>query len=111
MCYPPVMADRLQKLRTLYEADPSDPFAAYAIGLELAKSGATEEALAWLDAALEADPAYHYARFQKGRVLADAGRTDEARAALDAGIEKARAAGDPEAQHAAEEMAGLKETL
>ena len=105
------MSDRLEQLQKMHEADPDDPFCTYGIALEHAKAGDGETALQWLDKTLEADADYAYAYFQKGRILGELGRTREAEAILDTGIARARAVGDSEAAHAAEEMTELKANL
>jgi tetratricopeptide (TPR) repeat protein len=106
------MTQRLEQLKKLHAADPGDPFCTYGIALEIAKAGDTPQALAWLDKTLELDDTYCYASFQKGKLLDEAGRTEEAKAILSAAITKARSIPDnPEAAHAAEEMAALLEGM
>ena len=106
------MTQRLEQLKKLHAADPADPFCTYGIALEINKAGQVEEALAWLDKTLELDPHYCYAYFQKGKILGDAGRGSEARAILTQAIEMARnIPNDPEAAHAAQEMAALLDSI
>ena len=102
------MSPRLDQLKQLYDADPTDPFVPYGIALEHAKAGEHEQALSWLDRTLEIDPQYSYAYFQKGRLLSELGRPDDAKQTLETGITRARESGDT---HAAEEIAGLLATL
>ena len=92
------MSERLNQLKKLHEADPSDPFLTYGIALEHGKAGELEEAVHWLDQTLSLDEHYHYAYFQKGKMLAELGRDDEARTVLREGISQARAAGDAKAE-------------
>ncbi|MEX0775848.1 MAG: tetratricopeptide repeat protein [Phycisphaeraceae bacterium] len=105
------MSDRLDQLKKLHEADPADPFCTYGIALEHAKAGRRDDAIAWLDKTLELDGQYCYAYFQKGKILSEMGREDEARAVLELGMAVGRKAGNPDALHAAEEMATLLETI
>ncbi|MEM1209316.1 MAG: hypothetical protein AAGI54_08615 [Planctomycetota bacterium] len=91
------MTARMDQLLKLHAADPADAELCYMIGLEHGKTGALDDALAWLDKALAADPAFGYAYFQKGKHLMDVGRDADATAALDAGIAAARQAGDAKA--------------
>lgn len=102
------MSDRLEKLLAFHEQDPHDTFCTYGIAMEHIKAGALDEAIAWLDKTMAIDADYAYAYFQKARALSQKGDTDAARAVVDAGIAAAQRSGD---QHAAEELAGLKESL
>ncbi len=102
------MSDRLAQLLKLHEADPVDPFCTYAIGLEYAKAGRHDEALAWLDKTIGLDDRYCYAYFQKARLLIERGDEATARQVLQDGMQAARAAGD---EHAYGELAGLLQTL
>jgi len=97
------MNDRLEQLKKLHAADPSDAFCTYGIALEIAKTGDHTEALQWLEKTLEADPDYFYAYYQKGRVLSESGDDDAAMAALNTGIAAAKGKDD----HAASEMQEL----
>ena len=101
-------ADRLATLLDLHAADPADRDLPYMIGLEHAKAGDAEGALAWLDKALGLDPSHHYAYFQKARVLSEEGEEEAALAAADAGIARARADGNAKALG---ELRELRENL
>jgi tetratricopeptide (TPR) repeat protein len=98
------MSDRLEQLQKLYETDPSDPFVPYGIALELGKTEAYDQAVAWLDSALQIDPHYHYAYFQKAKMLSAAGRADEAKQVIDQGMVKAAEAGNEKARGELEEL-------
>lgn len=106
MTYP--TTDRLAQLQKLHEADPSDPFCTYGIGMEHAKAGRRDEAIAWFERTLTTEPTYCYAYYQLGKTMAEAERPAEARDALERGIEAAIKAGD---QHASEELTALLETI
>ncbi len=88
------MSQRLDTLRKLIAADPSDPDLSYMIALEHAKADDPEEALVWLDKALALKPTYHYAYFQKAKLQSELGDEDAALATLDAGITSADTHGD-----------------
>jgi len=77
------------QLESLLESAPDDAFLLYGLGIEHAKAGRINEAVAMFDRCLSSDPAYLYAYYHKARVLIDAGRGDEARHVLDAGVEAA----------------------
>jgi tetratricopeptide (TPR) repeat protein len=98
---------RLAQLQKLHAADPRDPFLTYGIALEVAKTGAIDDAIAWLDKTLALDAKYCYAYFQKGKMLDEKGETDAARAVLKTGIAIAQTAD----AHAASEMATLLEGM
>ena len=98
------MAERLEQLLKLYEADPSDPFLTYGIALEHAKAGRHDEAVVWLDKTLALDGQYCYAYYQKARMYSETGRDEQARQAVEAGMAAAKLAGD---EHAHSELAEL----
>ena len=102
---------RLEQLHKLHAADPRDPFCTYGIALEHAKTHDFDEAIRWLDKTLAADPNYCYAYFQKAKMLAEKGDEAGARDVLNTGIATARKLGNPDANHAAEEMATLLESF
>src|SRR5262245_50771028 len=86
---------RLDVLRDLHAKDPGDPFLAYGLAMELAKTPATVAAAGSTFAALLARrPDYVPAYYQYGLLLERQGRTEEARRVLAQGIEAAGRAGD-----------------
>jgi Tfp pilus assembly protein PilF len=91
------MTDRLQKLQTMLQRSPRDPFLLYALALEHKKSGDAPGAIEWLDRVLEVDPNYCYAYHQKGLVYESQGDIDAARRAYRAGIDAAQRTGDAHA--------------
>ncbi len=95
---------RRSKLEGLLEKSPDDVFLNFALAMELAKEGLTDQAVARFDRVIALDAQYIPAHFQKGSTLLAAHRRPEAKAALTRGIETALAHGDP---HAAEEMQAL----
>ncbi|QQE10757.1 hypothetical protein JD969_14790 [Planctomycetota bacterium] len=102
------MSDRLNQLKTMYEADPTDPFVPYGIALEYAKAEAFETALEWLDKTLKLDKHYCYAYFQKGKMFSELGEEEDAKKVLELGVKMAVEAGD---QHAASEINDLLEMM
>jgi tetratricopeptide (TPR) repeat protein len=102
------MNDRLTQLQKLHAADPADPFCTYGIGIEHAKVGRRDEAVAWFEKAIAADPAYCYAYYQLGKTLAEMDRPAEARSALERGLDAAARSSDA---HARDELAALLETI
>jgi len=92
----------------MHEADPGDVFCAYAIAMEHAKAGQTEEAVGWFDETLKLDPSHAYACYHKARLLGEVGRTEEALAAIEAGVRIAEASDDGKA---ADELAELRRSL
>lgn len=102
------MTDRIETLRGMHEAEPDDPFTAYALALEHVKAGQFEQALHWLDQTVRIDPHYCYAYYHKAKLLSDHGDDARARAVLETGIAVAAEAGD---EHARSEMMQLAEGL
>ncbi len=102
------MSDRLEQLTKLHDADPADPFCAYAIALEHAKAEQFDQALTWFDKTLSIDASYCYAYYHKAKTLAQMGSTADAQTLLRTGIEVAKQAGD---DHAESEMIELLEAL
>lgn len=102
------MADRLEQLEKLLEAEPDDAFCLYGLAQEHAKRGNTEQAIAYYDRTLLVDPAYCYAYYHKARAQEDAGRIDDAVATLRAGLAQAKAVGDVKA---AGEISAFLDTL
>jgi tetratricopeptide (TPR) repeat protein len=99
---------RLEQLKKLVAADPSDAFCLYGLAQEYAQRGNLDEALAWYDRCIAVDPNYCYAYYHKARALEDAGRSAEAIAALRLGQERARLSGDA---HAMSEITAFLDEL
>jgi tetratricopeptide (TPR) repeat protein len=98
------MADRIEQLKKMHEAEPSDTFAPYALAMEYDKAGRPDDALDWIDRTLRIDPDYAYAYFQKAKFLLSAGRTEPAKQALNEAIAAAGRSGDDKAQRESAEM-------
>lgn len=93
-----VESDRVQKLRTMLEKQPNDPFLLYAMGMDLKKSKSYAHAIEYFDRTIQNDPAYCYAYFQKGQTFELSGDVDSAKIAYREGIAAAKAKGDAHAQ-------------
>ena len=87
----------IPQLERLIAADPTDPFALYAMAIELAKQGRHDDALTFFDRCLGVDRLYCYAYFHKGRSLEALGRRADLEATLTAGVAAAKEAGDGKA--------------
>jgi Flp pilus assembly protein TadD len=100
------MADnpRMDRIRTMLEVDPGDPFLRYALAIELIGESDYASAVAELARVNQESPGYVAAYFHHDRALVHLGRDAEARAVLRAGIAQATTVGE---SHAAEEMQGL----
>ncbi len=99
---------RLDQLRKLADAQPDDPFAHYAVGLEYAEQRQWAQAQAALARSLEIDADYTAAYMQKARAELKLGRREDARATLQAGMAVAGRLGD---QHAVDELGKMLEAL
>lgn len=102
------MADRIDQLRKLLEAEPDDPFCLYSLAQEYAKREDFVQAVEWYDRALKADPHYHYAYYHKAKALQATEQIDAAMATIRVGIEHARAKGE---QKALNELMSLMDEL
>ena len=99
---------KLDKLRSMLERQPSDPFLLYGIALEHKKLGALDIAIQYLERCTAADLNYCYAYFQIGQVRESQGHGDLARHAYNAGIVAAQRCGDA---HAESELRGALDML
>ena len=89
--------DRLQRLRQLVEKKPHDPFAKYALALELKNRGELDQAVLEFGRLVSEFPDYVPAYFQFGQALIDSDDLDQARKVLETGITFAQKAGDDHA--------------
>lgn len=88
---------RLDQLKKLHEADPTDSDVPYMIAQEKAKQGNPAEAVEWYNRCLELDPDYLYAYFHKGKTLESQGEAEIAVATLEDGLKRAKQAGNAKA--------------
>ena len=87
----------LEQLHKLLLADPTDPFAPYAMAMEHARLGQLVTALDFFDRCLSLDSSYCYAYFHKAQVQRTLGDVLGARATLTLGITAATKAQDSKA--------------
>ena len=85
---------RLEQLQKLAKAQPEDPFAHFAVGLELMEQERYAEALAIFEHTLALDPDYIAAVFLKAKVEVRLGRKDAAVETLRVGVATAQRLGD-----------------
>ena len=71
--------DRMQKLLSMLEKDPGDPFLHFALGMEHKKARNTDEAIASFNKTLEKDPGYCVAYHQAALTYEDAGDVESAK--------------------------------
>ncbi len=93
--------ERIGKLKRILEQDPSDSFARYALGLEVAGKGETQLAVSVFQEVIQRDPTYIPAYQQLGYAYEKLGRRAEAIDAFRRGIEAATQQND---MHARSEM-------
>jgi thioredoxin-like negative regulator of GroEL len=99
------MSNRLEKIQTMLESDPRDPFLRYTLAMEYRKLDDNERSLELLsELANQEEPRYVAAFFMAAQQLVELERLDEARTYLRDGIEEARRQNNG---HAAAEMAEL----
>ncbi len=88
------MTDRLSQLQSMIDRDPNDAFCTYALAMEHAKLGQTQQAVRWFDRTLTVDPNQCYAYFHKAKALEASGDGRAAVQTLRAGLAHARACRD-----------------
>ena len=95
---------KIEQLRSLLAAEPDDVFLHFALAMELAKAGQSNEALSHFGRVIELDPDYTAAYVQKARVLIEMKQLDTARQTIAAGLEAARRNAEPHTAEKLEEM-------
>ena len=100
--------DRIALLTRRLEKDPEDSFTRYALGMEHARKGEHDRALALYREVIERDAGYVPAYQMAGQLEVERGEPEAARPWLEKGIEAARAAGN---QKAVNEMMDLVDEL
>lgn len=93
---------RIDLLKQFLEEDPTDSFSRYALAMEYAKLGRSDEAVTEYRTVRDRDPEYVATYYQLGKVLESLGRIDEAREAYQAGDAVATRIGD---SHTRDELA------
>jgi tetratricopeptide (TPR) repeat protein len=77
---------RLEQLKKLYNADPSDADISYMIAQEYGTADDHDQAIEWYDKCLAADPAYCYAYFFKAIALQALERKADSISTLNTGM-------------------------
>lgn len=85
------MKDRLVTLQKYYDEDPSDPFNAYALALELMKHD-LERAREMFETVMREHPDYVPAYYHAGKAAEQAGDATRARAIFERGLDVCRKA-------------------
>lgn len=96
--------DKIAGLREILALDGKNSFARYGIAMELAKQGATDEALKEFDTLLANNPEYTAGYFMAAQTLERAGRRAEAAERLKLGIASAVKTGNRHAESEMQEM-------
>ena len=86
--------NRLDVLRGMVAANPTDSFARYGLAMEYVKSGELQNAVDEFNNLLETNPKYAAAYFHGGQALEKLGQIEQARALYQKGIEVTIAIGD-----------------
>ena len=100
--------DRIEKLKELLKANPSDSFLQHALALENIKLGNDEEGRKLFEAILDREPGYVGTYYHLAKLLERTGATDEAIKIYEKGMEEAKKAGE---NHAYGELRGAYEEL
>jgi tetratricopeptide (TPR) repeat protein len=99
---------KLDRIRSYAESHAQDPFAWYALAMELKGLSQVEEAVKVFERLMNEFPAYVPTYLQAGFTLQAAGNSAAARTAYEKGLTAARAAGN---NHAASELQGALDSL
>jgi len=86
--------NRLDVLRGMVAANPTDSFARYGLAMEYVKSGSLQEAVEQFTQLLAGNEKYPAAYFHGGQALEKLGKIDDARALYEKGIQVTTAMGD-----------------
>jgi tetratricopeptide (TPR) repeat protein len=103
-----VTSDKLKKLFSMLERQPTDAFLLYGVGMEYKKLNDLPRAIAFFNKTLAADPGYCYAYYQRAQTQEQAGDSAAAKLSYDQGIAAADRVGDA---HARSELQSAREML
>lgn len=81
--------DRIATLQEFLEADPSDSFSRYALGLEYRSLDQLDKAIQTFEEVRRRDPDYLATYYQLGKAYQDASQSEQARQIFELGIELA----------------------
>lgn len=102
------MSDRIDKIKSMLEAQPLDLFLNHALALEYIKAGEDAAAKACFELNLQTDQNYVGTYYHLGKLLERMQETQAALAIYEKGMQIAGALGD---QHAKSELRGAYEEL
>ena len=88
------MSDRIESIKKLLAAEPSDAFLQYSLAMEYVAAEQPDEALAAFEQCRLVDPTYVPAYVEAGKCARAAGRLDQAKAMFVRALELAQSAGD-----------------
>ena len=100
--------NRIEKLKEMLVADPSDSFLQHALALEFCKAGDDETARSFFENLLSQNPGYVGSYYHLAKLLERAGDEEAAILIYEKGMEQAKQAGD---QHALGELRAAWEEL
>lgn len=103
--------DRIALLRSFLEADPSDTFSAFALALELHKTGELTEAIATFERLRRASPSYTGLYYHLARFYKEAGNQEQGLRIIDEGISVCKAAASSEGRKDLAELYTLRDSL
>src|SRR5579864_5181135 len=86
--------NRLDTLRSMVDANPTDSFARYGLAMEYVKGGQLQDAVGEFKKLMEVNANYAAAYFHCGQALEKLGQLDEARTVYTKGIEVTTTTGD-----------------
>lgn len=103
--------DRIALLRSFLEADPSDTFSAFALALELHKTGELTEAIATFERLRKANQSYTGLYYHLARFYKEAGNQEQGLRIIEEGISVCKAASSAEARKDLAELFTLRDSL
>jgi tetratricopeptide (TPR) repeat protein len=98
------MKTRLEELQNMLSEDPNDVFVHYAVGLELFKNGAIEEATNTMIALIDSHPDYIPAYFRLGQWFAEQDNMEKSKEILTKALDLAKIQNDTKAGQEIKEL-------
>ena len=100
--------DRIEKIKEMLAANPTDSFLCHALALEYIKLGKDNDARKLFESILKNEPGYIGSYYHLAKLLERIGETDAAIKVYEKGMEEARNAGD---NHSLSELKSAFEEL
>jgi tetratricopeptide (TPR) repeat protein len=100
--------DRIEKIKEMLAANPTDSFLCHALALEYIKLGKDNDARKLFESILKNEPGYIGSYYHLAKLLERIGETDAAIKVYEKGMEEARNAGD---NHSLSELRSAFEEL